>query len=74
MGIAKAQMFCPEEKRLVLAERQTANHLLHVILSVLTVWLWLPVWLLLTIFSPRYRCPHCGSLAKAKWYPSDVVA
>jgi hypothetical protein len=74
MGVAKAQMFCPQEQRLVLAERQTANHILHLLLSLVTVGFWIPVWLLLTIFSGPYRCPHCGARTKAKWYPSQVRA
>lgn len=67
MGTAKSQMWCPKEERVVLAERTTANHILHLLLSLVTVGLWIPVWILLTIFSGPYRCPSCGTKTKARW-------
>lgn len=73
MGIAKSQMFCPNERRLVLAERPSPNHILHLLLSIVTAGIWLIVWLLLIVFRGPYRCPHCGARAKARWYPSQIV-
>lgn len=62
MGTQKKRMFCQEEVRMVLAERQTPNHVLHLLLSVVTAGLWLPVWFLVTIFgSGAYKCPSCGA-------------
>ena len=40
---------------------QKPNHLLHLIMSVVTGGLWLIVWLLLTLFSEaRWQCTKCG--------------
>lgn len=62
MGIQKGRRFCEEEVEWVLAERNTPNHLLHLILSVLTAGLWIPVWIIVAITtSGSYRCPKCGS-------------
>lgn len=62
MGTQKKRMFCPEEVRMVLAERQTPNHVLHLLLSVVTAGLWLPVWFLVALFgSGAYKCPSCGA-------------
>lgn len=65
MGTKKARQFCPEEKRLVLGEKQTPNHMLHLLLSVVTGGAWLGVWLLIAMFGGgRYRCPSCGALTR----------
>lgn len=63
MGIVKARKYCPEQDKMVLAEKQTPNHILHVILSVITAGLWLVVWLIIGIMSASgsYYCPECGS-------------
>ena len=39
----------------VLVKGRRVNHLLHGILSVLTVGVWLPVWILLTVFGGEKR-------------------
>ena len=61
MGLKKKRMFCEDEIAMVLAEKQTPNHLLHLILTIITAGLWVPIWILLTLFSGPYRCPHCGA-------------
>jgi len=61
MGISKKRMFCEEDMAMVLAERKTPNHVLHLLLSLLTAGLWIPVWLVLTLVAAgAYRCPKCG--------------
>ena len=40
--------------------QQKPNHILHLILSVVTVGLWLPIWLLVGIFRARPQCMTCG--------------
>jgi hypothetical protein len=62
MGVQKKRMFCEEEVRMVLAERQTPNHILHLLLAVVTAGLWIPVWILVALFgSGSYKCPNCGA-------------
>jgi hypothetical protein len=47
---------------MVLAEKQTPNHVLHLLLSVVTGGLWLPIWLLITVLGGgRFKCPSCGA-------------
>jgi hypothetical protein len=62
MGTQKARQFCEEDVEWVLAERQTPNHLVHLLLSLVTAGLWLPIWIVITLVSSSaYRCPKCGS-------------
>jgi hypothetical protein len=62
MGIQKKRMFCEDDVAMVLAERQTPNHVLHLLLSIVTAGLWIPVWLLVLLFGySSYKCPHCGA-------------
>ncbi|SMQ65854.1 hypothetical protein SAMN06295905_1333 [Devosia lucknowensis] len=37
MGVRKKRRYCPEDDRMVLAEKETPNHLLHLVLSVVTL-------------------------------------
>ena len=50
---------------MVLAEKQTPNHVLHLILSVVTMGFWLPVWLIVglgtDLFGGGFKCPSCGA-------------
>lgn len=60
MGVVKKQRYCPTEDRLVLGERKTPNHILHLLLTVLTAGAWLIVWLILMLLHRPYKCPSCG--------------
>jgi len=62
MGTHKKRMFCEEEVKMVLAEKQTPNHVLHLLLSVVTAGIWVPVWILVILVGGGpYKCPSCGS-------------
>lgn len=44
-------------------EREGISHLFHLIVSVVTAGLWLPIWLALFLYHSaftRYRCRDCG--------------
>lgn len=75
MGTAKLRRYCPEDDQMVLAEKQTPNHVLHLLLSLITVGFWIPVWIIVSIVTDlgAYRCPHCGAKTKHKaprgWKP-----
>ena len=62
MGVVKAQRYCPEDDRMVLAEKQTPNHLLHLLLTILTAGIWGIIWLLMSLNTAAnpYQCPICG--------------
>ncbi len=70
MGIEKKRMYCPEENKYVLAERTKPNHLLHLVLTLLTFGLWLIVWILVSFSSglSSYRCPSCGARTKSAFF------
>jgi len=68
MGIVKTRRYCPEDDRMVLAEKRTPNHILHLLLAVVTVGLWIPIWILISIASEfgSYQCPECGGNTRHK--------
>jgi ribosomal protein S14 len=41
------------------------NHILHLLLSIVTLSLWIPIWILLGVLSllRPHRCEHCGKSA-----------
>ncbi len=39
------------------------NHRLHLLLTVLTVGFWLPVWVLVSLFQAKPQCMTCGEKA-----------
>lgn len=63
MGTLKVRRYCPEDDRMVLAERPTPNHLLHLVLAIVTAGIWIIVWIIVSVSSDMgtFRCPHCGS-------------
>ncbi len=42
-------------------ERPRVNHVLHLILSIVTFGIWILVWLLVGVFKQNWRCADCGS-------------
>lgn len=61
MGTVQERRFCLAENRPVLAVKQTPNHILHLLLSIVTAGIWLIVWLAQAIYPRPYLCPNCGS-------------
>ena len=57
-------MYCPSCDEYTKAERQSPNHALHIVLTLLTCAAWLWVYLL-AILMQSYRCANCGSRAYA---------
>ena len=51
-------MICGGKHKL---ERPKANHVLHLVLSVVTIGLWLPMWLGSSIQFGGWQCSQCGS-------------
>jgi hypothetical protein len=68
MGLKHVRRYCPADQQPVLAVKQTPNHILHLLLSVVTFGMWLPVWLVISLlneFDP-WLCPNCGSKTEAR--------
>jgi hypothetical protein len=66
MGMQYKSGFCKQcgEQRKV--ERKGTNHILHLILSVLTVGVWVIIWIGTSIKFGGWRCGTCGSTQTAK--------
>jgi len=61
MGIEQTQQHCPDCNEGVLAQRSGVNHILHLLLTIVTGGLWLIVWILISIFHfGGWRCSKCG--------------
>ena len=68
--VKQTQRFCPTCKRNVLAQKvvpmTSCNHILHLILSIITGGIWINVWLLCAwgsggpMLEDNYRCIRCG--------------
>ena len=43
--------------------QRKANHFFHLLLTVLTVGFWIPVWVLVSVFQARPQCMTCGEKA-----------
>lgn len=65
--IAERRGYCPDCQKHVLYRRTTPNHILHLILSVITAGLWLPVWIMVCCVQKPFRCPNCGHAISHVW-------
>ena len=39
---------------------QTTSHILHLLLSVITVGFWIPIWILVALIKSAPQCTECG--------------
>ena len=58
-----AQGFCTLCQSQVLSVKKQTNHILHLLMSLVTLGLWLPIWLLVGVCAATtpYLCSRCGS-------------
>lgn len=49
---------------MVLAEAASPNHILHLLLSIVTLGVWLLVWLILAAQPKTFRCTSCGAVTR----------
>jgi hypothetical protein len=61
----KTGKYCKNCQKRVMAIRPGTNHLLHLVLAVLTVGLWIPIWVLVSAKIGGWRCQQCG--CKTGW-------
>lgn len=54
---------CNGQKLLV---RKDTNHILHLLLSLITCFLWVPIWILSSVQIGGWRCQTCGGKCSAK--------
>ena len=60
MPIEQTQRHCKSCGRQTLHQRQAPNHLIHAIVTLFLCGLWIPVWILVSIFRGSYRCQISG--------------
>lgn len=61
MAIKTATVFCKTCNGKRLGHASAPNHVLHLLLTLVTFGLWLPIWILAALFTGgRYFCSHCG--------------
>ena len=70
MAEDKTSMFCESCDSQVLAVRPGTNHVLHLLLSIVTGGLWIIVWILLSVRVGGWRCSRCGRLVTRHGPPS----
>jgi len=62
MGQINTGAYCKHCKEDVMAVKPTPNHVLHLLLSLISFGLWIPVWILITIVGVgAFRCTKCGN-------------
>lgn len=54
------QLYCHQCARLVPAHRPSTNHILHLLLSLVTLGFWVLIWVLSTVKIGGWRCSQCG--------------
>ena len=60
MAVRSVPRYCLSCDGPVLAQKQRPNHILHLLLTLLTGGLWVLPWIMMSLPSTA-RCPHCGS-------------
>lgn len=73
MTVKQASNFCNVCQRQTLYQKPRINHILHLILSIITFGLWTLVWIILGIRNADkpMRCASCGT---PKGFGTDVAA
>jgi zinc-ribbon domain len=73
MVAQEASGFCKGCNRQVVVRRQGTNHVLHLLLALVTVGIWIPIWLLLSIKIGGWRCGSCGLRASRSLFHWSIV-
>jgi hypothetical protein len=56
--------YCPNCKKGVVVKRPGPNHIVHLLLSLLTGGMWVVIWLLCCLFPGKWKCAECLTGAK----------
>lgn len=60
MATKHKQGFCKDCEKLVPVTSPGTNHILHLLLSIITAGIWVIIWILAAISSGPWRCSICG--------------
>ncbi len=72
MGVEQSQRFCDHCDEYVLAVRKGTNHILHLLLSIITGGIWIIVWILVSVKMGGWRCSKCGSPVYKLFTTKDI--
>lgn len=72
MGVEQSQRFCDHCNEYVLAVRKGTNHILHLLLSIITGGVWIIVWILVSVKMGGWRCSKCGSPVYKLFTTKDI--
>lgn len=61
MGLQTKRGFCKDCNDYRKLERQTANHVFHLLVAIFTLGIWIPFWFLLSFRAGGWKCSQCGS-------------
>jgi len=61
MATQETGKYCKTCQGNTLARRKGTNHILHLLLTLLTGGLWVIVWILTSVKIGGWRCTQCGS-------------
>lgn len=62
MGQHASGRYCKYCNTHVMAVANTPNHILHLLLTVCSGGLWIPIWVIVILASAgNYRCSQCGN-------------
>ncbi len=62
----EASCYCTHCRTMVLATGRRANHLLHLILTLVTGGLWILGWAIIALIPVSLRCRQCGVILSAR--------
>lgn len=65
------RMYCVHCRDYVMVKQDSANHVLHAVLSLMTCGLWLIIWALSCVRFGGWRCTRCGSANVVKCAPNQ---
>ena len=72
MGVEQSQRFCDHCEEYVLAVRKRPNHILHLLLSIITGGIWIIIWILVSVKMGGWRCSKCGSPVYKLFTTKDI--
>ncbi len=52
--------YCKRCNKHILAQRKGTNHILHLIITILTIGFWAIIWIGVGIKFGGWQCSHCG--------------
>jgi hypothetical protein len=62
MGQKQTQKYCKYCEDYVLATRRETNHILHLLLTLITGGIWFIIWIIVAMNTDKWRCTQCGSI------------